>query len=54
MKLKSLGDEELRKEYETKVKELFKEHNISEDDGFELANKILEYALSLKDKDEQK
>lgn len=54
MKLKSLGNEELCKEYEAKIKELFKEYNISEDKGFELANKILDYALSLKDKDEQK
>ena len=46
-KLKSLGDEELRQQHEEKLREIFKEHNISEETGFEIANEILDYVLKL-------
>lgn len=47
-KLKSLGNEELRQRHEEKLREIFKEHNISEEKGFEIANEILDYVLKLK------
>ena len=44
-KLKSLGDEDLRQQHEEKLRDIFKEHNISEEKGFEIANEILDYVL---------
>lgn len=46
-KLKSLGDEDLRQQHEEKLRDIFKEHNISEEKGFEIANEILDYVLKL-------
>ena len=45
--VKSLGDEELRQHHEEKLRDIFKEHNISEEKGFEIANEILDYVLKL-------
>lgn len=46
--LTPLGNDEAHQEYENRLRELFKEYNISEEKGFKLANEILDYALSLK------
>ncbi len=45
--LKTLGKEEIRQQYEEKLRELFKEYNISEEKGFKLANEIVDYVRSL-------
>lgn len=46
--LKSLGDEEIRQEYEARMREIFEKYNISEEEGFDAVNQIVDYALSLK------
>ena len=46
--LKSLGDEEIRQKYEARMQEIFEKYNISEEEGFNAVNQIVDYALSLK------